>query len=119
MRIGLAGMLCTPKGLSILSTEITTKNPVVAIRERKREERLQALRSQAVSLLTTFDACSLWLSGSSCLRSAVIRDVPTVLERQKLRQGHDPDWREIAADSVCMGDRCVHGLQPFLESPCG
>ena len=118
------------------ATGTTTKNSVAAIRERKREERIQTLRSQAGSLSTTFDGCSLWLFGSLARGDwdafsdvdvlAVGRDqgcadrladqvlacgmaddvIPlTVQEWQKLRQGHDPYWRAIAADSVCLGDR--------------
>ena len=103
------------------ATGTTTKNAVAAIRERKREERVQALRSKASSLLSHFDGCSLWLFGSLARGNwdafsdvdvlAVGRDqecadrLSTVQEWQKLRQGHDPYWRAIAADSVCLGDR--------------
>lgn len=48
----------------MLATGTTTKTSVAAIRERKREERIQALRSQAGLLLSHFDGCSLWLFGS-------------------------------------------------------
>ena len=48
----------------MLATGTTTKNAVAAIRERKREERVQALRKQASSLLSNLDGCSLWLFGS-------------------------------------------------------
>ena len=118
------------------ATGTTTKNAVAAIRERKREERVQTLRSKASSLLSHFDGCSLWLFGSLARGDwdaisdvdvlAVGRDLGcadrladqvlacgmaddvialTVQEWQKLRQGHDPYWRAIAADSVCLGDR--------------
>ena len=120
----------------MLATGTTTKNAVAAIRERKREERIQVLRSQAGSLLTTFDGCSLWLFGSlargdwdafsdvdvlavgrdqgcadrladQVLACGMADDVIalTVHEWQKLREGHDPYWRAIAVDSVCLGDR--------------
>ena len=120
----------------MLASETTTNNSVAAIRERKREKRIHALRSQAGSLLTMFDGCSLWLFGSLARGDwdafsdvdvlAVGRDqgcadrladqvlargmaddvIPlTVQEWQKLRQGHDPYWRAIAADSLCLGDR--------------
>ncbi len=118
------------------ATGTTTKNAVAAIRERKREERVQALRSKASSLLSHFDGCSLWLFGSlargdwdafsdvdvlavgrdqgcadrladQVLACGMADDVITltVQEWQKLRQGHDPYWRAIAADSLCLGDR--------------
>ena len=119
----------------MLASETTTKNAVAVIRERKREERIQALRSQAGSLLTTFDGCSLWLFGSlargdwdafsdvdvlavgrdqgcadrladQVLACGMADDVIalTVHEWQKLREGHDPYWRAIAADSLSLGD---------------
>ncbi|EHA58649.1 nucleotidyltransferase domain-containing protein [Synechococcus sp. WH 8016] len=118
------------------ATGTTTKNAVAAIRERKREERVQALRSKASSLLSHFDGCSLWLFGflargdwdafsdvdvlavgrdqecadrlsDQVLACGMADDVIalTVQEWQKLRQGHDPYWRAIAVDSVCLGDR--------------
>ena len=118
------------------ATGTTTKNSVAAIRERKREERVQALRNQASSLLSHLDGCSLWLFGSlargdwdafsdvdvlavgrdqgcadrladQVLACGMADDVIafTVQEWQQLRQGHDPYWRAIAADSVCLGDR--------------
>ena len=118
------------------ATGTTTKNAVAAIRERKREERVQALRKQASSLLSNLDGCSLWLFGSlargdwdafsdvdvlavgrdqgcadrladQVLACGMADDVIalTVHEWQKLREGHDPYWRAIAVDSVCLGDR--------------
>ena len=118
------------------ATGTTIKNAVAAIRERKWEERVQALRSQASSLLSHFDGCSLWLFGSlargdwdafsdldvlavgrdqecadrlsdQVLACGMADDVIALTDQtwHELRQGHDPYWRAIAADSVCLGDR--------------